>query len=264
VVSSDAEVAIAAAGAGAEVLRQWYGSSFGRHPKVGNDFATDADIDAELAVRVIVRTARPNDGFVGEELGASAPADRTWLVDPLCGTLNFAAQTPLMAVNVALRTGATVTAAASADPLAGEVFWTDGDTAWVRNDQSDAPLAPSADSALVDLNLDAPAGQAHQLTTVRMLSSPAFARQFGPRVVSTTLAVAWVAAGRRAGYVTEGDVRDSLHFAAGIALCQAAGCIVTGLRGQPLHTGVGGLVAAADQDTHTALIRIIEQVILPT
>lgn len=75
---------------------------------------------------------------------------------------------------------------------------------------------------------------------------------------------AWVAAGRRAGYVTEGDLRDSVHFAAGIALCQAAGCIVAGLHGQPLHTGVGGLVAAADQDTHTALIRIIEQVIIPT
>ncbi|HEU4541934.1 MAG TPA: inositol monophosphatase family protein [Jiangellaceae bacterium] len=73
-----------------------------------------------------------------------------------------------------------------------------------------------------------------------------------------------MAAGRRAGYVTEGDLRDSVHFAAGIALCQAAGCIVAGLHGQPLHTGVGGLVAAADQDTHTALIRIIEQVIIPT
>jgi myo-inositol-1(or 4)-monophosphatase len=214
------------------VLRQWYGSSFGRHRKTGNDFATDADIDAELAVREIVRTARPNDGFIGEELGASAPADRTWLVDPLCGTLNFAAQTPLMAVNVALRTGATVTAAASADPLAGEVFWTDGDTAWVRNDQSDVPLAPSADSALVDLNLDAPPGQAHQLTTVRMLSSPAFAVRASGRFHHPRRCLG----GRRTAFwlLTEGDLRDSVHFAAGIALCQAAGCIVAGLHGQPL------------------------------
>lgn len=93
----DVEVATAAAVAEAEVLEKWYGSPVGRHRKTGNDFATDADIEAEVAVREIVHTARPNDGFVGEELGASAPADRTWLVDPLCGTLNFAAQTPLMA-----------------------------------------------------------------------------------------------------------------------------------------------------------------------
>jgi hypothetical protein len=45
--------------------------------------------------------------------------------------------------------------------------------------------------------------------------------------------LAWVAAGRRAAYVTEGDLRDSVHFAAGIALCQAAGCIVAGLHGPP-------------------------------
>jgi len=35
---------------------------------------------------------------------------------------------------------------------------------------------------------------------------------------------------------------------------QAAGCVVTGLRGQPLRTGVGGLVAAADEKSHTALV----------
>ncbi|MCO5993186.1 inositol monophosphatase family protein [Actinoallomurus rhizosphaericola] len=68
---------------------------------------------------------------------------------------------------------------------------------------------------------------------------------------------AWVAAGRRAAYVTDGHLRDSVHFAAGIALCQAAGCVVTGIHGQPLHTGPGGLVVAADRETHTALLDLI-------
>jgi myo-inositol-1(or 4)-monophosphatase len=56
-----------------------------------------------------------------------------------------------------------------------------------------------------------------------------FVRRFWPRVVSTTLAVAWVAAGRRAAYVTAGHLAESVHFAAGIALCRAAGCVVTAL-----------------------------------
>jgi myo-inositol-1(or 4)-monophosphatase len=84
-----------------------------------------------------------------------------------------------------------------------------------------------------------------------------FAGRFRPRVVSTTLAVAWVAAGRRAAYVTDGQLRDSVHFASGIALCQAAGCVLTGIEGQPLHTGPGGLVAAADRETHQALLTMI-------
>ena len=79
-----------------------------------------------------------------------------------------------------------------------------------------------------------------------------------PRVLSTTLALTWVAAGRRAGYLTDGYLRDSVHFSSGIALCQAAGCVITGLQGQPLHTGVGGLVVAADGQTHAALIEIID------
>jgi myo-inositol-1(or 4)-monophosphatase len=34
--------------------------------------------------------------------------------------------------------------------------------------------------------------------------------------------------------------------------------VITGLQGQPLHTGVGGLVVAADGQTHAALIEIID------
>lgn len=46
-----------------------------------------------------------------------------------------------------------------------------------------------------------------------------------------------MAAGRRAVYVTDGDLRGSVHFANGIALCQGAGCVVTDIHGQPPDTG---------------------------
>jgi myo-inositol-1(or 4)-monophosphatase len=257
---TDVEVAVRAAEAGAAVVRDRFGSDLVRHAKAPGDFATDADLDAERAILSVIRADRPDDGILGEEFGASGPtAGRRWLVDPLCGTLNYAAGTPLVAVNVALRDPSGGTVAAVADPFAGEVFWTDGTRAHLRRDGTDSPLVPSGQSGLVDLNLDAPPGHAHRITTVRLLASAAFRQGFQPRVLSTTLALAWVAAGRRAAYVTEGDLRDSVHFAAGLAVCQAAGCVVTGLEGQPLHTGIGGLVAAADPDTHATLIATIEE-----
>jgi myo-inositol-1(or 4)-monophosphatase len=163
----------------------------------------------------------------------------------------------LAAVNVALRAGPGITAAASADPFSGEIFWTDGDRACLRGDGADATLAPSPGTQLVDVNLDPPFPNAPGFRTVRLLADEAFTARFRPRVVSTTLALAWVAAGRRAAYVTDGHLIDSVHFAAGIALCQAAGCTVTGIHGQPLHTGPGGLVAAADRQTHAALLEMI-------
>jgi fructose-1,6-bisphosphatase/inositol monophosphatase family enzyme len=80
--------------------------------------------------------------------------------------------------------------------------------------------------------------------------------RYGPRVLSTTLAVAWVAAGRRAGYITDGDLTGSVHFTAGIALCRAAGCVVSDLLGDPIYTG-RGLIAAADEHTHRYLVDLI-------
>jgi myo-inositol-1(or 4)-monophosphatase len=204
---SDAEVAVTAAEAGAAIVRAMFGTSLDRIEKAPMDFATAADIDAENAILEVLRTARPADAYQGEELGASGndASDRTWLIDPLCGTLNYAAQTPLMAVNI-------------------------------------APPYPNGE----------------RFQAVRMLADPAFMTAFRPRVLSTTLALAWVAAGRRAAYVTDGHLRDSVRSSSGIALCQAAGCVVTGLRGEPLHTRTGGLIAAADEQTHAVLLEIID------
>ncbi|MFF5333726.1 inositol monophosphatase family protein [Streptomyces sp. NPDC013181] len=262
-IESDAALAVRAAGAGAAVVRRMYGDALTRYEKGGGDFATTADIAAEEAVLAALREARPGDAVTGEESGEAGAADagRRWLVDPLCGTLNYAVGNMLVAVNVALREGPAVVAAASADPFSGEVFWTDGAVARLRGgDGRDQPLMPSAGSRLVDVNLDPPFPHAPGFRAVDLLAAPGFAARFRPRVVSSTVAVAWVAAGRRAAYVTDGGPGlrlDSVHFAAGIALCEAAGCVVTGLDGLPVDRGTGGLIAAADRETHEALLGLV-------
>jgi len=262
---TDEDLAIAAAQAGAAVVRANYGASLKRYEKPPGDFATAADIEAEKAILDVLRSARPDDPVTGEESGRSggSVAERMWLVDPLCGTLNYAVRSTLVAVNVALRAGSEITVAASVDPFADEVFWTDGTRAYVRRHGVDEHLTPSAESRLVDVNLDPPFPNAPRFRAVRLLADMGFVERFRPRVVSTTLAVAWVAAGRRAAYVTDGDLRDSVHFASGIALCRAAGCAVTGIQGQPLHTGAGGLIVAADLQTHADLVALVRNQLSP-
>ncbi|AEV83353.1 phosphatase [Actinoplanes sp. SE50] len=251
----DHETAITAALAAATVIRDRYGRSLDRVDKGGGDFATAADLAAEQAIHDVLRAAHPGDAITGEETGASGPtgARRRWLVDPLCGTLNYAARTPLVAANVALRDGAHLTAAASADPFTGETYWTDGSSARLRHpDGTDTPLTPSGESALVDINLDPP----FPTEPARIVATPGFRARFRPRVMSTTLALLWVSDGRRAAYLTYGDVSDSVHFAAGIAICEAAGCVVTATDGSPWQTG-RGLLAAADPGTHRDLLALI-------
>ncbi|MEU4482876.1 inositol monophosphatase family protein [Micromonospora sp. NPDC023966] len=252
----DAGVAVAAALAGADRVRDMYGQRLSRIDKGGGDFATEADVAAERTILDVLRAARPDDAVLGEEGGRQGPVDaaRRWLVDPLCGTLNYATGTMLVAVNVALRDGA----AAVADPLAGEVFFTDGATARVRRDGVDAELTPTPATRLVDVNLDPPFPNAPGFRAVDLLAHPDFVEGFRPRVVSTTLALAWVAAGKRAAYVTDGsDLSGSVHFAAGIALCRAAGCVVTGIDGARTGPGGRGLLVAADAETHGRLMDLI-------
>jgi myo-inositol-1(or 4)-monophosphatase len=251
---TDGDLAIAAAAAGAAVVRAGYGAPLDRYAKGGTDFATAADIEAEQAIRDVIQAARPDDAFLGEESGWSGSGERTWLVDPLCGTLNFAARTPLVAVNVALHTPAGIIAAAVIDPFADEVYWVAGGRAGLRRDGVAAPLTPDGGLSLVEVDL--PGARATRHVTPRLLTDRAFLTRFDPRSISSTLGVVWVASGRRAAYIIDRDVRDNVHFAAGIAVCQASGCVVTDLRGGPVG-GEPGLLVAADEATHAALLPLL-------
>jgi len=261
-LTRDVDVALAAAEAGAAVVRRCFGSALQRLEKGGGDFATSADVEAERAMVALVRRERPDDAILGEETGQSGSASgaRTWLIDPLCGTHNYASGVRMVAVNVALEAAGRLTTAAIADPFAEEIFWTDGAAAWKRASGHDAPLAPDASSRLVELNFDPPFPSAPSFRTTALAALPEFALRFRPRVVSTSLALAWVAAGRRAAYVTDGDMRRNVHFAAALALCQAAACTLSDLHGQSWGSGATGLVAAADAETHALLLNMVRQV----
>jgi myo-inositol-1(or 4)-monophosphatase len=258
---TDAEVALAAARAGADVVRRHFRRPVTRHLKEGTDFATDADLESEAAVREVLARHRPDDAQLGEEGGASGSpeARRRWLVDPLCGTRNFAAGLPMFATNVALSVDGSIVAGAVADPAAGEASWYDEQGARLRRDGQDHDLTPSAETLLVEANLDG--SHDRLLRALAVFGHPRFFGTLEPRVVSSSLGLAWLAGGRLAAYLTEGDLRDNVHFAAGVGLAVAAGCVVTDLDGGPVDTGAGegarrGLLAAADQATHTRLLEI--------
>ena len=80
-----------------------------------------------------ITTARPDDGFLGEEGAARAGTSGvTWVVDPIDGTVNYLYELPSYAVSVAARVGDEVVAGAVVNPVSGEV-WTAlrGEGAWL-------------------------------------------------------------------------------------------------------------------------------------
>ena len=71
---------------------------------------TTADVAVEDAIRAAVDAAHGLP-VVGEERGGETPADGSpyWLVDPICGTRNYASGTTLWCVNLVLVEDGAVT-----------------------------------------------------------------------------------------------------------------------------------------------------------
>lgn len=180
---------------------------------------------------------------------------------PFAGRSTSPPPLPSPSSNVALARRDAVSVAAAADPTAAEVFWTDGDGSYRRFDAEDYRLVPTSLSGLIEINCDGPVDR--PFVGGQLVSDPRLRAVYGPRVISSTLAVAWVAAGRRAAHVSDGQSRQNLHFAAGIALCQAAGCKISSLDGSPLHAN-RKLVIAADENTHERVLTLVKPHLVST
>lgn len=88
---------------------------------------TRADREAEAAIRTVIRTALPDDAWLGEETGEEGGGSgRRWIVDPIDGTRNFVRGIPLWATLVACEEetpqGSQVIAAAVFIPALGERY----------------------------------------------------------------------------------------------------------------------------------------------
>lgn len=69
-----------------------------------NDLVTEADVRAEEEILSFIRKEFPDDHILAEESSQqrSMPEGRTWLIDPIDGTTNFAHGFPIYCVSIAL------------------------------------------------------------------------------------------------------------------------------------------------------------------
>ena len=106
---------------------------------------TATDTAVEDAIRDIVEGASPHP-IVGEERGGEAPVDGSsyWLLDPICGTRNFASGIPLYCVNLALVEDDQISLAVVGDASVGEVLFAErGRGAWAIGHEGQRELSTS-------------------------------------------------------------------------------------------------------------------------
>lgn len=251
-MNADLELAERAARAAGEVLLRYYG----REPEgldsksSETDLVSDADREAERAIRELLEDERPQDGILAEESSESlGDSGRRWIVDPLDGTINFLYGFPAWGVSIALEDRDGLAVAVVHSPVHRETFCA------VRGEGArldDRPLRVRENSqlsrAMVSTGFSYESARRAEQAEVmsRLLPRARDIRRAG----AAALDLAWVAAGRVDAFYERG--LKAWDLAAGQLLVEEAGGVVLALEGMP-----PGVIAAASQELLDDLAELV-------
>ena len=253
----------AARAAGAVALRGYRG----RHEitsKGGTDIVTEFDHAAEDAALSVIRAAFPQDSILAEESGrtqvssaalSSDGLNLLWMVDPIDGTHNYAAQLPFWCISVAAVDAASGEPQIGVifDPLHDEMFSASlGGGATLDGAQVRAGTKSSLRDAIVAYDMGHGPETAPRMVRLVPIVQPVVGRV--RHMGSAALSLAYMAAGRLDGFyhlnLFPWDV------AAGMLLVSEAGGVASDWDGQP-RTSNEGPVIAAGAALHPRLLALL-------
>ena len=230
--------------AGDILLRHWQTrDSLTISTKRAGDFMSRADLDAETFLRDALRTARPSDGWLGEETGADGSSERVWIVDPLDGTTNFLRGIPHWAVSIALREAGQLTVGVIHDPIKSETFAARCGAPATLNGQP-IRTAPTTTLEPALFGTGIPFGgmahiDDHAADIARLMPLCAGVRRMG----AASLDLAYVAAGRLDGFWERR--LQPWDIAAGLVILQQSGARTEGWHSTENPQDSGTVITAA-------------------
>lgn len=90
------------------------------------DVVSGASLAVQEAIVSILEREAPGDAILAEEgseeEAIAVGAERLWIVDPICGSLNFVQGIPFFGISIALRVGPTLRVGVVHDPMRDETF----------------------------------------------------------------------------------------------------------------------------------------------
>jgi myo-inositol-1(or 4)-monophosphatase len=195
------------------------------------DVVTATDVASERLILDRILSARPGDGFVGEE-GNDLPSSTgvVWIADPIDGTVNFLYGIPQFAISIAAEVDGEVVAGVVLNPINGEMFTSArGQGAWLADRRITVSDRTDITQALVGTgySYEADVRAAQALETARLLPMVRDVRRMG----SAALDLCYVACGRYDAYVERG--LHAWDLAAAQLIVEEAGGRVEGIEGGP-------------------------------
>jgi myo-inositol-1(or 4)-monophosphatase len=120
------EIATRAARAGGAVALEHLGKPDYQRWKRQRDVVSGAALEVQAAILDVLRAETPDFGILAEEgpEDEEIPLDAhdLWIVDPICGSLNYVQGIPYFAVSIALRSQGAIRVGVVFDPCRDELF----------------------------------------------------------------------------------------------------------------------------------------------
>lgn len=246
-----------AAAAAAETLPRFRAEGAVANKKeAGFDPVTEADREAERAIKALILNEFPDHGVLGEEHGVENAASRyLWVIDPIDGTRAFISGLPVWGTLVGLTVDGDAVAGLMSQPFTGELFYAAGSASHYEGPGGPRILRTRNTTKLADATLftTTPAlyGDGKRALYDRLEASVRLAR-YG----TDCYAFAMVAAGH-ADIVADPGLQP-YDIVGLIPIIEKAGGVVTTFDGRPAEQG-GDILAAATPELHAAAMEILRQ-----
>ena len=215
----------------------------------GFDPVTEADREAEQAIRAVIRSEFPGHGILGEEHGIeNGDSDHLWVIDPIDGTRAFISGLPVWGTLVGLTVGGDAVAGMMSQPFTGELYFADSGGAFYEGPDGCRRLAPRKTTRLADATLTTTTPalfKSEGRTRYDRLEQAVRLARYG----ADCYAFAMVAAGNVDIAVDPG--LQPYDIVALIPIIEQAGGVVTTFDGRPAEAG-GDILAAATPELHEA------------
>lgn len=225
--------------------------------KKGNDFATDVDLAIERQVVAALGEAT-GIGVHGEEFGGTdVDSEWVWVLDPVDGTFNYAAGSPMAGILLGLLHHADPVAGLTWLPFVNQRYTAVVGGPLMKNGVAQPPLAPiDLSDALVGAGSFSADSRGRFPGRYRIAVLENLSR------VSSRLRMHG-STGLDLAYVADGILGASISFgghvwdhAAGVALVRAAGGVVTDVHGEA-WTPTSDSALAAGPKAHAEILELL-------
>ncbi len=228
------------------------------------DVTPGAALEVQNVIVEALQRECPGDAVLAEEGPEDEPlavaAERLWIVDPICGSLNFIRGIPFFGISLALRVDGTLRVGVVYDPVRDEMFAARSGEPATLNGKAITVLAIAPGPEFWEhatVGADLPHSGPRREEALRVLAAHSQEVLALNVLGSPALGLCYVAAGRLHAY-WHLDARPWDVAAGAVILQQAGGLLTDADSGSWLHSD-GGYVAA-NPTSHQWAMRAIKMV----